>query len=226
MPFVARDFAAKTERPESLVGDPDIMIAREWEGERCFILGNGESVNVVRHLIPQLTGRFIAIKLSVALRPDADVMFISGKRAWEICEPMFKMFTGKYIITRGRGDKRFPGRVLRIGRTKIVDRLCERSADGRTFVAGLDAGTSAVNLAYHFGAAEIVLVGIDYYGSRWSNKEYPHFMPSPPQEHQDRHLLTHEAFGPTILAKGVKVWNTSKYSRLKCYPKKSLESFL
>jgi hypothetical protein len=221
-PFVARDFAAETEQPDSLVGDPDITIAREWEGERCFILGNGESVTPIRHLIPRLTGRFIAIKLSVALRPDADVMFISGKRAWEICEPMFHMFTGQYIIARGRGDARFPPGVKRIGRTKLVDRLCEHPH----FVAGLDAGTSAVNLAYHFGAAEIVLIGIDYFGARWSNKEYPHFMPAPPLEHQDRHLLTHQAFGPTILAKGVKVWNTSKQSRLTCYPKKSLEHFL
>ncbi len=223
MPFVHREFTAvMDETPQDLVGNPDIVIQPEWKGERCFIIGNGESVTAQRHLIPKLRGRFIAIKQSVALRPDADVMFISGKRAWEICEPVFSMFTGQYIITRGRGDARFPGPVWRIGRTKLVDRLCE---DVR-YVAGLDAGTSAVNLAYHFGAAEIVLLGIDYSGGRWSNGEYPHFMQIPPKEHQDRHHQVHELFGPTVLAKGVKVWNTSKHSRLQCYPKVSLEAFL
>lgn len=222
MPHVERDFAIDVGRPESFVGDPDITVAREWDGDRCFIIGNGESVTPLRSMIPKLKGRFIAIKQSVALRPDADVMFISGKRAWDICEPVFPMFRGKYAITRGRGDARFPARVLRIGRTKIADRLC---TDPR-YVAGLDAGTSAVNLAWHFGAAEIVLLGIDYCGARWSNGEYPHFMPSPPIDHQERHWRTHQAFGPTILATGVKVWNTSKHSRLTCYPKKSLEAFL
>jgi hypothetical protein len=83
-PFVARDFVEAVETPEALVGMPDITIQPEWEGERCFIIANGESVTPVRPLIAGLKGRVIAIKLSAALRPDADVMFISGKRAYEI----------------------------------------------------------------------------------------------------------------------------------------------
>lgn len=222
-PYVHRPFDGPLEQtPESFVGNPDITITPDWKGERCFIIGNGESVTPQRKLIPKLRGRFIAIKQSVALRPDADVMFISGKRAWEICKPVFPLFTGTYIITRGRGDKRFPARVWRIGRTKDVATLCE---DPR-YVAGLDAGTSAVNLAYHFGATEIVLLGIDYHGARWSNGEFPHFMPVPPTCHQHRHLEVHELFGPTVVARGVRVVNTSKHSLLKCYEKQPLEAFL
>lgn len=223
MPFVYRPFTgALEETPESYVGNPDIEITREWEGERCFIIGNGESVTPDRHLIAGLKGRVIAIKLSAALRPDADVMFISGKRAYEICEPMFTTFTGKYAITRGRGDARFPRRVWRIGRTKAVDRVC---TDPK-YVAGLDAGTSAINLAYHFGAKEIVLIGFDYCGARWSNGEFAHFTHAPGAKEHRLHLQVAELFGQSMKETGVHVVNTSKHSRLQCYEKRSLESFI
>jgi hypothetical protein len=208
--------------PGSYVGTPDLTIAPEWRGERCFIIGGGESVTAQRPTIPHLRGRFIAIKQAVALRPDADVMFVSGKRAYEICAPVLPLFTGKYIITRGRGDPRFPGPVSRIGRTKIVDRLCE---DPR-YVAGLDAGTSAINLAYHFGATEIVLLGLDYCGARWCNGEYPHFQPVPPSEHHRRHLACLPRFAADLKKKGIRVINTSRRSRATMFEKRSLEAFL
>lgn len=197
-------------------------IPREWSAERCFILCGGDSLRAQRGLVPQLRGRVIAIKQSAALRPDADVMFISGEDSWENCRHVLPLFRGTYIVVRSKVDLRLPKTVKRIGRTKDHTRLCE---DARC-VAGLDAGTSAINLAYHFGATEIVLLGFDMCGGHWCNGEIPHALPHPPQDHFTRHLGQLEPFAADCRAKGIRVVNCSPISKATCFERQPLEAFL
>lgn len=209
--------------PEQVLDEPDAWsVPREWPGERCFILGGGESLRDQRDLIPQLKGRVIAIKQAVALRPDAEVMFMSGKRAYELCAPFFPLFKGRYKVARGRVNVFLPRDTKRIGRTKDHTRLC----DLPTHVAGYDAGTSAINLAYHFGATEIVLLGYDMCGGRWFNGEYPHFQPYPPQLHFDRHMAILPDIAADCRAKGIRVVNCSPISKVNAFERQPLEAFL
>lgn len=196
-------------------------VPREWPGERCFIICGGESVKAQEHLIPKLKGRIIAVKQSVALRPNADVMFLGGKDDGKVCAPFFPLFKGAYIVARGP-YKGIPARTKVLGRTKDAARL----SASPTHLAGFDAGTSAINLAFLFGASEIVLLGFDMTGGRWLNGRYDHHLPFPPQCQFDDHLSALPTIAADLSATGVRVVNCSPISAVKVFEKRPLEEFV
>ena len=201
--------------------DARFVPSREWAGERCFILCGGPSLKAQRAIVPRLAGRVIAIKQTVVMRPEADVMFVSGREDPVICAPFFPLYQGPRIICRSRYDG-FPDGVLFMRRTKMTDHLCTTPG----VLAGLDAGTSAINLAYQLGAAEIVLLGFDMSGGRWLNGEFKHPLPIPPQAHHDRHLAACRGVARDLAEAGVKVWNASPTSAAAFFEFRELERFL
>ena len=197
-------------------------VPREWPESRCFILCGGESIGRQRGAVKRLKPPIIAIKHGVLLRPDADVFFVSGERTAEIAKPLIPLFTGKYSVTRGKGSLQLPTWFKCLARTKDHSRLC----DLPTHVAGYDSGTSAINLAYHFGATEIVLLGYDMTGGRWFNGEWPHFLPRPPQGHFDRHMAPLEEFAADATAKGIRIVNVSPISKVTAFDRGEIGNFL
>lgn len=197
-------------------------VPKEWSGERCFILCNGESIKGQRHQIPQLRGRVIAIKEAVLLRPDADVLFVAAERNDDINPRLFPTFTGQYIIARNKVPMSYPAAVKRICRTKDHTQLCERP----DHVCGYDCGTSAINLAYHFGATEIVLLGMDMTGNRWCTGEFKHPMPVIPNDHHRRHSSVLPAIAADAQRKGIRIVNCSPISAVTAFEKQPLEMFL
>ena len=196
-------------------------VPREWAGERCFVLCGGASLRDQKALVPQLRGRLVAVKHAVLLRPDSDVLFFAGERPAEVSPPLLKAFKGTYIVVRGRGHECFPPESKRIGRTLDHDHW----ATDPTEVAGFDAGTSAINLALHFGATEIVLLGYDMVGARWfTSQEIPHYLPAPPETDHLRHLAPLQSLANDV-PNGVTIWNTSRISRAP-FPFRPLEDFL
>lgn len=209
-------------RPDGWVLPPVWDVPREWVGERCFIICGGESVRAQRQIIPQLKGRFIAIKEGVLVRPDADVLFLGGERTPEIALPLIPKFTGTYMVVRGKSDQELPSTVKRLTRTKDHSRLCDLPGH----VCGLDSGTSAINLAYHFGATEIVMVGYDMTGGRWFAGEWPHPMPRIPDEHFRRHMKPLGSLAKDAKSRGIRILNASPISKVTCFDFVRLEDFL
>ena len=190
----------------------------EWPGERCFILCSGESIGAQKALIRRLEGRFIAVKHGLLMRPDADVLFLSGERNPEIGLSLIPRFQGRYIISRSRSNPAFPDAVKVVTRTKDHAHLCEL----RDHVCGYDSGTSAINLAYHFGATEIVLLGYDMRGKHFCKHPLGHI----PQEHFDRHMSPLEALARDCREKGIRVVNCSPTSAVTAFERQPLEAFL
>ncbi len=201
---------------------PTWSIPREWVGERAFILCNGESIRAQRHLIPQLQGRIIAIKEAVRLRPDADVLFVAAEKTVDIVPDLFPIFTGRYVIARNKVPVDYPDYVKRVTRTKDHTKLC----DLPDHVCGYDTGTSAINIAYQFGATEIVLLGMDMTGDRWCNGEFKHPMPHIPKSHHLHHKSVLPAIAKDAQKKGIRIVNCSPISNVKCFEKQPLEMFL
>lgn len=197
-------------------------VPREWVGDRCFILCGGESLKAQRHLVPHLQGRVIAVKEGVYLRPDADVLFCAGERPAEIVPPLLKMFTGQYIVVRGKGHPVFPDHAKRVWRTTEHTAL----SDDPTMVCGFDAGTSAINLAHLMGATTICLLGMDMQGGRWFNGEIPHFLPHPRESDFLTHLSVLPAIAEDAKRKGIRIVNCSPVSRATCFEYQPLEAFL
>lgn len=193
-------------------------VPREWVGDRCFVICSGESVGAQKQQIRQLKGRFIAVKHGVLMRPDADVLFLSGERSPEIGLVLIPKFTGRYIVSRSRSNDAFPDSVKVVTRTKDHEHLCELS----DHVCGYDSGTSAINLAWNFGAIEIILLGYDMRGKHFCK----HPLGTIPQEHFDRHMAPLEALARDCVAKGVRVVNCSPNSAVTAFEKQPLEAFL
>lgn len=193
-------------------------VPREWTGERCFILCSGESIKAQAPLVPKLKGRVIAVKHGVLLRPNADVLFLSGERTAEIARELIPKFTGTYIVVRGKSLPSLPGHVKRLTRTKDHDHLCEL----RDHVGGYDSGTSAIHLAYLFGAKEIVMLGYDMHGGHFC----PHPLQYPPKEHFVRHVEPLKALAADAKRKGIRIVNCSPSSIVHAFERQPLESFL
>jgi hypothetical protein len=198
------------------------VMPREWVGERCFIICNGESVRTHRPLIPQLRGRVIAIKEAMRLRPTADVWFIAAEAKHDICAPLFPLFSGTYVVARNKVPRGYPDYVKRVCRTKDHTTLCQLP----DHVCGYDSGTSAIDLAAHFGASEIVLIGMDMVGNRWCNGEFDHPKPVIPTAHHELHSSVLPAIAKDARRKGIRIVNVSPISRVTAFEKGRLEDFL
>lgn len=201
---------------------PIWSVPREWPGARAFVICGGASVKAQRHLIPQLQGRIIAVKHGVLLRPDADVLFFAGERPAEVAPPLLKVFSGRYIVVRGRGHEVFPPHAKRIGRTPTHESL----SDDPACVAGYDAGTSAINLAVLFGAVDVIVLGMDMGGGRWFTGEVKHYLPQPPESDFQRHMSCLPAIAEDAKRKGIRIVNCSPVSRVTCFERQPLEVFL
>lgn len=198
------------------------QVPREWIGERCFILAGGDSIKAQRKLIPGLKGHIIAIKEGVLLRPDAEVLFLGGEATDALVKDLIPKFRGRYMVARGKFPSTLPPACHRLTRTKIHTALCDTPGQ----VAGYDSGTSAINLAYQFGATEIVVLGMDMCGGRWFKDEWPHPQMHIPEDHFRTHMGPLPAFAADAKRKGIRIVNCSPISRIDCFEKRPLEAFL
>lgn len=181
------------------------------------MLCTGESLAEQKRVIPQLRGRFIAVKHAVLVKPDADVLFLSGEGTNEIARELIPKFTGTYVVVRQKVDATMPATVKRVTRVKDHSRWSELP----DHVAGLDSGTSAINLAMLFGATEIVLLGFDMQGGHFCR----HPLQFPPESHFRRHMDVLPQLAADARAKGILIVNCSPITRVKCFERRPLEEF-
>ena len=197
---------------------PRWKVPREWQGERCFILGGGASLKAQEALLPKLRGRIIAIKQTVFYRPDADVMLLASREDPFVCRRFFPLYKGPRMVCRSNYPG-FPSGTLYLRRTKGG-----RYSRHPEFVGGLDAGATAINLAALFGAAEVVLLGLDMCGGRWVHRHPT--MPTIPDWHFRLHLEGLARMAPELAADGVRVVNCSPISQIPDFEKRPLTDFL
>lgn len=204
---------------------PVWTVPKEWGAdETCFLICGGESVRPQIPLIKQLRGRFIVLKHSVKIKPDADVLFIHGEKIPRVIWDVVPLFRGKHLVARGRYHPNMPANLVRIGRVKEHDRLCESPSH----VCGYDMGTSGINLAYHFGARTVVLIGYDMTGGHWFSARdgFKAHVPDPPQEDFDLHMGPLPELAVDCKRKGLRVVNVSPISAVKCFEQGRLEDWV
>lgn len=195
------------------------LIPREWDAaEPCFVLCSGESIGAQAETIQRLKGRFVAVKHGVLLRPDADVLFMPGEAFDTICLPLIKAFRGQHVIIRSKWHPSLPSHAKRVTRTKQHEELCEL----RDHVCGYDSGTSAINVAYHFGARTIALLGYDMTGGHFC----PHPLQNPPQGHFRNHMAPLKRLNEDAKRKGVRIVNCSPTSVVTAFERQQLGAFL
>lgn len=205
-------------------------VPREWEGQRAYVVCGGPSFDESERAIAKKlrkTGRWIVVKQAVEFMPDADVMLVGNKEDPKVLKRHIAMYTGPRLVARTLYEG-MPDHTLYLRRHKHIrdakhgnDRM--PLSKSPKHLSGLDTGASAINLAYLFGASEIVVIGMDMTGGHWM-KNHP--LQFPPQQHFRRHIIAINTMADDLKAEGVKVWNASPISVLTCWPKRRLEEFL
>lgn len=187
-----------------------------WRGSRCFIVAGGPSAVNARDIIPP-GSNVIAVKHAGQLLPWAPILFWAGK-TWHKEPEAIKTLRGMngrstFIKRKVDGVKEVIGKhVFEISRAPGGSGL---SLDP-SLLSGWDAGGSALNLAYHLGAKEIIVIGLDYGGRHWLGDRHP--LPEETERLHNLHCEGVEAMAPALQEAGVRVFNASKISRLTCFP--------
>lgn len=134
-------------------------------------------------------------------------------------------FEGLKVTGSARAAEAFPDLEL-----VNIERQCDLVRFDRwaSIGDGGNSGFQALNLALHFGASRVALVGFDMHavgGVHWHGK-HPRGLNNPRPSNFVRWRRAFEASAPVLEAAGLDVFNTSAQSALDCFPKASLEDLL
>lgn len=203
-----------------------INIESEWAGHDVFIIGGG--VTVGRQPVHRLEGRkVIAINSSYEIAPFAQVIFFGDNR-WYLQHRGTKAFMqhgGRKITCSDPATGDQIEHVRRVIPTKECG-LCTRRdsvASQKTSFQG------AMNLAYHFGAKRIILLGADFCRAVDGRTHHhkPHIWKnSPGNQTWDKQFEQFQFIVEPLRRAGIPVINTSLESRLKYWPVRTLEEIL
>lgn len=193
-----------------------------WSGRCAFILGGGPSLKGFD--VERLRGRGPVIGVNNAgldLAPWADVLFFAdGQTRWYGWNKhRLHLFQGEYIVTRTQIPA---GHDPQLRRLQFVPK--ENLSREPDAVAGFCGGSSAINLAYLFGARTIVLLGFDMKpNGNWHDL---HKLPCLPNQHRDKFIPALERMAPELARDGCLVINATPDSALRCFPMADIEDVL
>lgn len=204
-----------------------VTVEPRWRGERVFVVAGGQSVTrslTADHLCGrrQLPGKVIAVKDAVFLLPWSDIMFYSGARLHKERPDLFESFKGPEVWKRAVDDG-VPPYVHEVVRQKPKAGYINGLSLKPDRLGGYCSGGSAINLAFHLGAAEIVLVGFDLQGQHWNARGHP--FPNAAQAVHDRHRAAIDAMAEPLAAAGVRVFNVSPSSTLRGFERAPFSHF-
>lgn len=200
------------------------QVPRLWPGGRVFVICGGPSITEQKNQIANLPRPIIAVKHAGFLRPDADILYFSGRDSKRESLPLFVLFRDRLIVSRGAYKvEDAPDYVKVIGKSSVGDGGIMRLSKDPAVLAGYDSGSSAVNLAYLTGAAEICVLGMDFLGTHWMEG---HPVPNAGEEKHGIHRRCMTQMAEDLAAEGVTVFNCSPISTLTCFPFRPLKDFL
>lgn len=164
----------------------------------------------------------IAVNSSWQVWPAADVLFFSDVRWWqEYGARAVEGYRGKIVTISYTAKHK---RILKLQKQKPPPGLTK---DPQKLVVRFTSLQGAINLAVHYGAAKIVLLGADMQKAA-DGAEHHHAPHRWPQNEgcwdQQMDDLIHTV--PLLQEWGIDVINTSIDSRIAWWPKMTLEEFL
>lgn len=194
----------------------------DWSSDVCFIVGGGPSV---ADLDPEcLRGRRVigVNEAGLTVVPWCDVLLWADLRWLNWNRERLHLHTGWMKVHRHSGV------VSGAFRMKFrPGGLCLT----RDALGGHDCGSSAINLAYHFGCKKIVLLGfecMDLPMERWreGNFHNHHLLPPLPGQRVGKFLPAHRRMSADLRARGIQVYNATPVTALDCWPRVELEEAL
>lgn len=197
-----------------------------FDGETIACLATGPSLTAADVAVCRGKVRTIAINDAHRLAQWADVLYSSDRRWW----PYYKAVPGFSGLRYGIGsglNKRNPFRdypEITVLKNTGYDGL---ETDPGGLRNGRNSGYAAINLAVHFGARRVLLLGYDMSAARGA-----HFFGNhPPALMQNAALYpnfrrTFETLVEPLHTLGVEVINCTEQSSLTCFPIRPLRDVL
>lgn len=192
-----------------------------WPGETVFVVGGGPSLRGFDAAC--LVGRHVvAVNNAWELVPAAQVVHFADAIWHRWNGERLANFTGRYVTTVAR---------------QLADdpRVCVLEKTGREGIEfdpaklrGHNSGHQALNLAVHFGAARIVLLGFDMKTAADGSFQYhaEHRRPSVAHDYELRMIPEMRTTVAPLAEHGIEVLNATPGSALDCFPCIELVSVL
>lgn len=188
-----------------------------WYGQRVAVIGGGPSLTETD--VKKLNGKckVIAVNDAYKLASWANVLYSCDLKWWDWHIDALSGFYGmrytqsldaaqKYGIKYIEGR---PGSGL--------------STDAHYIHTNKNSGAQAINLAYLFGASEIILLGFDM---QLGNDGQSHWFGDHPDKVRPNYADFQRDFEVIATQHAVDIINCSRETALSCFPRKSLNSIL
>jgi hypothetical protein len=228
-------------------GGPYWSVPKAWQGETCFILGGGPSLRCFDVELIRDQGRVIVINDSYLLYPWADCLYFCDRGWLQLPIPdslldrasalvgstvasgakhqdlIPLIFQGQYRVSLGTSE--FGTHRLRSAG------LNSFSTDPTSIGHGTNSGYQAINLAFLFGAAKIILLGYDMHcqgGHHFhETSSHPANYSSVFEKKLKKDMLPRfQNLVAPLQSLGVEVINCTPGSALTCWPIHPLEEIL
>lgn len=206
-----------------------------WLDETCFILAGGPSLKGFDAGVLRGHGRVISINDSWRIAPWADILYCcdqpwiedqtrSNRASIDGSVRFRDLLATGFWVKGGDSPKTDPRiHILRFSGQVGLETNPEALRTGN------NSGYQAINLAYHFGAARIVLLGYDMHcdGAKTHWHDGPRAPASEFGKTLGRDMVPYfEYLVAPLAAADVEVVNATPGSALKCWPMMSLEEAL
>lgn len=198
---------------------------REWSDETCIIVGGGSSITELGHdkILPHFEGRYpiIACNSSFLIVPSCEVLFGADIRWWRENSWNISRHQGWYKVTRRplTGKQPYPVHCVR------AEHKGGLSLDPGV-IYGRNSGHMALNLAVHFGASRIILVGFDL-NPRVKQPNWHSLHSRPANVDAFKTWISDlELAKPTLEKSGLTVLNANPGSAVQAFPFCNLEDFV
>lgn len=200
-----------------------VVVPRSWPGSTVVVIATGPSLTQDDVEYCRGKARVIAINNAYQLAPWADCLFGTDARWWDWHKGVPEFIGPKWSLDHsawGPFRAKYP-EIMRLRNTGPTG--LEHAPTG--LKNGRNSGYAAINLAVHYGAEKIVMLGYDLQAKGGRS----HFFGDHPNKSRSPYPMFREKFVTLIkpLAKrGVEVVNCSRNSVLECFPKADLRATL
>ena len=197
-----------------------------WPGATVVILASGQSLTtqdcgqVHAWRLDGENKRVIAINTTFRMAPWADVLYACDATWWNLyIDEVRSTFHGQFWTQDARAHRDLGVRMIA---SQMLPGLGKRPG---VIHQGGNGGYQAINLAYHSGAAKIILLGFDMHGTHWHGK-YDNGLPNASRQLFGTWIANFDQLAVDLAKEGVLVKNCTRDTRLTCFEKADLSAQL
>jgi hypothetical protein len=192
-----------------------------FKGETVYIIGGGPSLKNFN--FRQLAGaRTIAINKAMLYHTQTDVLYWTDVRFYTWYKNEIDNYKGLKFALKPGSQYTNDISILKKGKAYGLE------TDRQTLAHGNNSGYAAINLAYHLGAARIILLGFDMHNDGKDTHFHDGYptRPAGDRMYQDKFIPGFKQLHAELKDSGVTVLNASPYSKLTVFPKITIEQSL